>query len=78
MTVNHYSNSDRAPGPVAKSIHDHWRLFLVEGVALNLLGLLSRQWPDLAAASGRSRSPAAAMIAKCRCVDRGITFDLGY
>jgi uncharacterized membrane protein HdeD (DUF308 family) len=48
MTVNHNSNSDRAPGPVTKSIHDHWRLFLVEGAALILSGLLAIVIPSIA------------------------------
>ena len=33
--------SDRDPGSVAKSTPDHWVLFLIEGVALILLGLLA-------------------------------------
>ena len=48
MTLNHYSNSDRSPGPVAKSIRDHWRFFFVEGVALILLGLLAIVVPLIA------------------------------
>ena len=37
MDMNRYS--DRDPGSLAKSTPDHWVLFLVEGVALILLGL---------------------------------------
>ncbi len=50
MAANRYSSNDRIPGPVAKSIHDHWRLFLVEGAALILLGLLAIVVPSIASA----------------------------
>ena len=39
MDMNRYS--DRDPQSVAKSTPDHWVLFLIEGVALVLLGLLA-------------------------------------
>jgi uncharacterized membrane protein HdeD (DUF308 family) len=48
MTTNRYSDSNRVPGTVAKSIHDHWILFLVEGVALIVLGLLAIVVPSIA------------------------------
>ena len=41
VTTNQYSNGDRLPEPVARPIHDHWIFFLVEGVAIILLGLLA-------------------------------------
>ena len=51
MTMNRYSDSDRGPGLLAKSIHDHWRLFLFEGAALILLGLLAIVVPSIASAN---------------------------
>jgi len=48
MITNRHSDSDPVPGLVAKSIHDHWILFLVEGVALILLGLLAIVIPSIA------------------------------
>ena len=39
MDMNRYS--DRDPASLAKSTPDHWVLFLIEGVALILLGLLA-------------------------------------
>ena len=48
MTMGHYSNSDHVPGPVGKSIHDHWMLFIVEGVTLIWLGLLAIVIPSIA------------------------------
>jgi uncharacterized membrane protein HdeD (DUF308 family) len=46
MDMNRYS--DRDPGSVAKSTPDHWVLFLIEGVALILLGLLAIAIPSIA------------------------------
>jgi uncharacterized membrane protein HdeD (DUF308 family) len=46
MDMNRYS--DRDPGSVAKSTPDHWVLFLIEGVALLLLGLLAIAVPSIA------------------------------
>jgi uncharacterized membrane protein HdeD (DUF308 family) len=46
MDMNRYS--DRAPGSIAKSTPDHWVLFLIEGVALILLGLLAIAVPSIA------------------------------
>src|SRR5580700_9048009 len=46
MDMNRYSNRD--PGSVAKSTPDHWVLFLIEGVALILLGLLAIAVPSIA------------------------------
>ena len=48
MARNRYSDSDRAPGTAEKSILDHWILFLVEGAALILLGLLAIVVPSIA------------------------------
>jgi uncharacterized membrane protein HdeD (DUF308 family) len=45
MDMNRYSNRD--PGSVAKSTPDHWVLFLIEGVALILLGLLAVAVPSI-------------------------------
>jgi uncharacterized membrane protein HdeD (DUF308 family) len=49
MTTNPYSDSDRAPGSAVKAIHDHWILFVVEGAALIVLGLLAIMVPSIAA-----------------------------
>jgi uncharacterized membrane protein HdeD (DUF308 family) len=46
MDTNHYL--DRDPAKVAKSTPDHWVLFLIEGVALILLGLLAVAVPSIA------------------------------
>src|SRR5580658_5505857 len=45
MDMNRYA--DRDPGSVAKSTPDHWVLFLIEGVALILLGLLAIAVPSI-------------------------------
>jgi uncharacterized membrane protein HdeD (DUF308 family) len=46
MNLNRYS--DRNPGSIAKSTPDHWVLFLIEGAALILLGLLAIAIPSIA------------------------------
>ncbi len=51
MTTHRHSDSDRVPGTVAISIHDHWILFVVEGVALILLGLLAIVVPSIASSN---------------------------
>ena len=51
MTTNRHSDSDRIPGAVAKSLHDHWILFAIEGAALILLGLLAIVIPSIASAN---------------------------
>lgn len=43
--MNRYS--DRDPRSIAKSTPDHWVLFLIEGVALILLGLLAIAVPSI-------------------------------
>jgi uncharacterized membrane protein HdeD (DUF308 family) len=48
MTANQYTDRNRAQGTVARSIHDHWILFLVEGVVLIVLGLLAIVIPSIA------------------------------
>lgn len=48
MDMSFYSNRDRVAGAVAKSTPDHWFLFLIEGVALVLLGLLAIVIPSIA------------------------------
>jgi uncharacterized membrane protein HdeD (DUF308 family) len=45
MDMNRYS--DREAGSIAKSTPDHWVLFLIEGVALILLGLLAIAVPSI-------------------------------
>ena len=47
VTTNQYANGDRLPEPVARPIHDHWIFFLVEGVAIILLGLLAIVVPSI-------------------------------
>lgn len=51
MNVSRYSNGDRMAEPVARSIRDHWILFVVEGVALILLGLVAIVVPSIASAN---------------------------
>ncbi|MGB6890571.1 MAG: DUF308 domain-containing protein [Xanthobacteraceae bacterium] len=46
MDLNRYS--DRDPSSIARSAPDHWVLFLIEGVALILLGLLAVAIPSIA------------------------------
>jgi uncharacterized membrane protein HdeD (DUF308 family) len=46
MDMNRYS--DRDPESAAKSTREHWVLFLIEGVALILLGLLAIAVPSIA------------------------------
>jgi uncharacterized membrane protein HdeD (DUF308 family) len=46
MDLNRYSNRD--PASIAKSTPDHWVLFLIEGAALILLGLLAVAVPSIA------------------------------
>ncbi|MGD1016085.1 MAG: HdeD family acid-resistance protein [Roseiarcus sp.] len=48
MVGNRHSTGDRVPGTVAKAIHDHWILFVVEGVALIALGLVAIVVPSIA------------------------------
>ena len=51
MAGNRHSDSDHVPGTFAKSIHDHWIVFLVEGVVLILLGLLAIVVPSIPSVS---------------------------
>jgi uncharacterized membrane protein HdeD (DUF308 family) len=46
MTANRMADS--IPGPAGKSMHEHWLLFLVEGTALVVLGLLAAVVPSIA------------------------------
>ncbi|MFZ0723281.1 MAG: DUF308 domain-containing protein [Xanthobacteraceae bacterium] len=46
MDLNRYSARD--PSSIARSTPDHWDLFLIEGVALILLGLLAVAIPSIA------------------------------
>ena len=49
MTTNSSPASDRISAPTANSIHDHWVVFVVEGVALIALGLVAIIVPSIAA-----------------------------
>jgi uncharacterized membrane protein HdeD (DUF308 family) len=49
MTTNSSSASDAISAPATKSIHDHWILFVAEGVALIALGLVAIIVPSIAA-----------------------------
>jgi len=51
MTTNRHSDSDRVPETATRSIHNHWILFVVEGAALILLGLLAIVIPSIASAN---------------------------
>jgi uncharacterized membrane protein HdeD (DUF308 family) len=48
MARNQHSESDRVPAAGDESIHDHWIVFLVEGGALIVLGLLAIVVPSIA------------------------------
>ena len=47
MAANRDSDNDRVPASVAKSIHDHWIVFVAEGAALIALGLLAIVVPSI-------------------------------
>jgi uncharacterized membrane protein HdeD (DUF308 family) len=47
MTMNRSANDDRFPTQVAKTIHDHWALFLAEGAVLVLLGIMAVTIPSI-------------------------------
>jgi uncharacterized membrane protein HdeD (DUF308 family) len=51
MTTNRHSDSDRVSETAARLIHHHWILFVVEGAALILLGLLAIIIPSIASAN---------------------------
>ena len=42
------SDIDRLQGAVARTLHDHWVLFVVEGVVLLILGVLAIIAPVIA------------------------------
>jgi uncharacterized membrane protein HdeD (DUF308 family) len=48
MVWNKHSDANRIPGTIEESIRDHWILFLVEGAALILMGLLAVIVPSIA------------------------------
>jgi uncharacterized membrane protein HdeD (DUF308 family) len=48
MSLNQPSNIEEFQRTVVKSIHDHWVLFLVEGIVLVILGLLAIVLPPIA------------------------------
>jgi uncharacterized membrane protein HdeD (DUF308 family) len=47
MTTNQHPASDRVAVTAAKSLHDHWILFLVEGAVLVPLGLVAIAVPSI-------------------------------
>ena len=49
MTTDSSSASDRISAPTAKSIRDHWVLFVTEGMALIALGLVAIIVPSIVA-----------------------------
>jgi uncharacterized membrane protein HdeD (DUF308 family) len=49
--ANRTLNDKRAPRPPAGAIRDHWILFLVEGVALIVLGLIAIAVPSITSAN---------------------------
>ncbi len=51
MTMNRNVARDGAPGLTRKTIHAHWRLFLIEGAALILLGLVAIAVPSFGSAN---------------------------
>jgi uncharacterized membrane protein HdeD (DUF308 family) len=48
MTMNQPIDAEKIGGAIAKSMHDHWALFLAEGIVLILLGALAIVVPPLA------------------------------
>jgi uncharacterized membrane protein HdeD (DUF308 family) len=48
MSLNQPNNIEEFQRTVVKSIHDHWVLFLVEGIVLVILGLLAIVLPPIA------------------------------
>jgi len=48
MTMNQPADSDGMESSVASAIHAHWRLFLIEGIILVILGLIAIVIPPIA------------------------------
>jgi uncharacterized membrane protein HdeD (DUF308 family) len=48
MTMNQPLNVDQMQSVIAQSMHEHWKLFLIEGIVLVLLGALAIVLPPLA------------------------------
>lgn len=48
MSMNQPSNIEEFQRTVEKSIHDHWKLFLFEGIVLVVLGMLAIILPPIA------------------------------
>ncbi|MGE3160065.1 MAG: DUF308 domain-containing protein, partial [Xanthobacteraceae bacterium] len=48
MSLNQPNNIEEFQRTVVKSIHDHWVLFLIEGIVLVILGLLAIVLPPIA------------------------------
>lgn len=48
MSMNEPAGADRLSAAFARSVHDHWMLFLVEGIVLLVLGVLAILIPPLA------------------------------
>jgi uncharacterized membrane protein HdeD (DUF308 family) len=48
MTMNQPMNVDQVQAAITQSMRDHWKLFLIEGVVLVLLGILAIVLPPLA------------------------------
>jgi len=48
MSLNQPNNVEEFQRTVVKSIHDHWALFLIEGIVLVILGLLAIVLPPIA------------------------------
>ena len=47
MNTSPYSNGDAVTAPVTKLLHDHWVVFVLEGVALILLGVVAIVVPSI-------------------------------
>jgi uncharacterized membrane protein HdeD (DUF308 family) len=48
MTMNQPMNIDQVQAAITQSMRDHWKLFLIEGIVLVLLGILAIVLPPLA------------------------------
>lgn len=48
MSTNEPASAGNFPAMLKKSVHDHWRMFLAEGIILVILGLVAIAIPPLA------------------------------
>ena len=51
MAMNQTTDVERVAAAVSATIHEHWVLFLVEGILLTVLGMLAILLPAVASGS---------------------------